>query len=121
MKLLKKLDFPTGKFSLYFMGYKSDAEIPKNPDYQKHYALSTLATLELTHNWGTEKDEAFSYHNGNKDPRGYGTSVVLLGNNVDVYIDFPRGVLLCCIGKGIDILVQTQKYCSSLIILKMFV
>lgn len=23
-------------------------------------------------NWGTENDESFSYHNGNKDPRGYG-------------------------------------------------
>jgi len=29
------------------------------------------ATLELTHNWGTEKDDT-KYHNGNSDPRGYG-------------------------------------------------
>uniref|UniRef100_A0A2K6KHR1 lactoylglutathione lyase n=1 Tax=Rhinopithecus bieti TaxID=61621 RepID=A0A2K6KHR1_RHIBE len=30
------------------------------------------ATLELTHNWGTEDDETQSYHNGNSDPRGFG-------------------------------------------------
>ena len=28
--------------------------------------------LELTHNWGTESDESFSYHDGNSDPRGFG-------------------------------------------------
>jgi len=27
--------------------------------------------LELTHNWGTESDDS-QYHNGNKDPRGFG-------------------------------------------------
>ena len=28
--------------------------------------------IELTHNWGTEKDDSFSYHDGNTDPRGFG-------------------------------------------------
>ena len=28
--------------------------------------------LELTHNYGTENDAEFSYHNGNSDPRGFG-------------------------------------------------
>ena len=28
--------------------------------------------LELTHNYGTENDDSFSYHDGNSDPRGFG-------------------------------------------------
>ena len=30
------------------------------------------ATLELTHNWGTEDDPNFKAHNGNDKPQGYG-------------------------------------------------
>jgi hypothetical protein len=26
-------------------------------------------------NWGTEKDEDLTYHNGNSDPRGFGRSL----------------------------------------------
>ncbi|MCP9261378.1 Lactoylglutathione lyase [Dirofilaria immitis] len=78
MRLLKQMDFPEGKFSLYFLGYKPVSEIPSDPIEQKRYALSTLATIELTQqvlvyfNWGTENDPNFSYHNGNKEPRGFG-------------------------------------------------
>lgn len=36
------------------------------------WAFSRKATLELTHNWGTEDDETQSYHSGNSDPRGFG-------------------------------------------------
>uniref|UniRef100_A0A0R3RYD4 Lactoylglutathione lyase n=1 Tax=Elaeophora elaphi TaxID=1147741 RepID=A0A0R3RYD4_9BILA len=87
MRLLKQMDFPEGKFSLYFLGYKPESEIPSDPVEQKRYALSTLATIELTQvrfyhkfiirmvflsNWGTENDPNFSYHNGNKEPRGFG-------------------------------------------------
>ena len=72
MKLLQQLDFEPMKFSLFFMGYKEAAEIPVEEGQRKKYALSTPGTIELTHNWGTESDENFSYHNGNKDPRGFG-------------------------------------------------
>ena len=35
--------------------------------------LRQKATVELTHNWGTETDPEFAgYHNGNSDPRGFG-------------------------------------------------
>ncbi|KHN77678.1 Lactoylglutathione lyase [Toxocara canis] len=72
MRLLKQMDFPEAKFSLYFVGYKPASEIPSDERERQHYALSTPSTIELTHNWGTENDPNFSYHNGNKDPRGFG-------------------------------------------------
>ncbi|RCN44006.1 lactoylglutathione lyase [Ancylostoma caninum] len=72
MRLLKQMDFSGGQFSLYFMGYKKADEIPRDEKERDHFALSTLATIELTHNWGTENQPDFSYHNGNKEPRGFG-------------------------------------------------
>lgn len=47
-RLLKQFDFEAGKFSLFIMGYKDASEIPSDEDERKRYALSTLATLELT-------------------------------------------------------------------------
>ncbi|CAG0880527.1 unnamed protein product [Cyprideis torosa] len=72
MKLLTQLDFPESEFSLFFMGYANKDEIPSEPSERKQWALMQKATLELTYNYGTEKNDAFTYHNGNKDPRGYG-------------------------------------------------
>ncbi|XP_069930223.1 lactoylglutathione lyase isoform X2 [Oryctolagus cuniculus] len=72
MTLIQKLDFPSMKFSLYFMAYEDKNDIPKDKNERVAWAFSRKATLELTHNWGTEDDETQSYHSGNSDPRGFG-------------------------------------------------
>ena len=74
MTLLKKLDFPEYEFSLYFLSYlrPNDDPVPENKNDRFAYTLSQKAVLELTHNWGTEKDVNFSHHDGNSDPRGFG-------------------------------------------------
>ncbi|KAK7068362.1 Lactoylglutathione lyase [Halocaridina rubra] len=73
MRLLKKLDFPSMKFTLYFMGFELPGDIPSDEDERTAWCFSRKATLELTHNWGTENDPEFKgYHNGNADPRGFG-------------------------------------------------
>ncbi|CAI5493687.1 unnamed protein product, partial [Closterium sp. Naga37s-1] len=83
MRLLKRLDFPEAKFSLYFMGYEQPEEIPKTEEERVKWLFTRKATIELTHNWGTESDPDFKgYHNGNSDPRGWGHIGVMVD---DVY------------------------------------
>lgn len=76
MRLIRKLDFPEMQFTLYFLGFV-EGERAKTVPVDDHHARSTWtfaqeAMLELTHNWGTEDDPEFAYHNGNDDPRGFG-------------------------------------------------
>ncbi|KAL8130613.1 hypothetical protein V2J09_019768 [Rumex salicifolius] len=73
MSLLKRLDFPEMKFSLYFLGYEDQSTAPYNSVDRTVWTFGRKATIELTHNWGTETDPEFKgYHNGNSDPRGFG-------------------------------------------------
>lgn len=61
------------KFSLYFLGYENTSLAPSNPTERTVWTFGQKATIELTHNWGTENDPEFKgYHNGNSEPRGFG-------------------------------------------------
>ena len=75
MKLVRKNDVPNAKFSLYFLGTFNEEEIkdlPKDNEEKRGWVLNQKSILELTHNWGTENDPNFAYHDGNKEPRGFG-------------------------------------------------
>jgi lactoylglutathione lyase len=75
MRLLRKLDFPEMKFTLYFLGMVEDEDaklVPKNSNRRTTWVFEQKAMLELTHNWGTENDPDFHYHNGNAQPQGFG-------------------------------------------------
>ena len=75
MKLYRKLDFPEMKFTLYFLGMPGDVDdnnVPEDNNKRTTWTFSQRAMLELTHNWGTEEQEDFEYHNGNASPQGYG-------------------------------------------------
>ena len=67
MTLVRTLEMPGSGFNLYFLGYPGEKGVPADGS-----PLHMEGLLELTWNYGTEKDEAFSYHNGNAEPQGFG-------------------------------------------------
>ncbi len=73
MRVLRKLDFPEMKFSLYFL-HRASAEQapPEDIGERTAWTFAQHGILELTHNWGTESDPAFKYHDGNAQPQGFG-------------------------------------------------
>jgi len=73
MRLLRKLDFTEMKFSLYFL-HRAEAgdEVPEDEGERTAYTFSQSGILELTHNWGTETQADFKYHDGNAQPQGFG-------------------------------------------------
>lgn len=73
MRLLQKLDFPEMQFSLYFLAFlRSTDEIPEDSKERVAFTFAQPGRLELTHNWGAEKDPDFKVANGNDEPKGYG-------------------------------------------------
>lgn len=73
LRVLRKLDFPEMAFSLYFLAYPvKGRKVPEDAGERMAYTFSQAGVLELTHNWGTEKNQDFKYHDGNAQPQGFG-------------------------------------------------
>ncbi|MEN5059174.1 lactoylglutathione lyase [Luteimonas sp. TWI1416] len=71
--LARKVDFPDAKFSLYFLVLIDDAEaLPDDDEARRQWLAQQRGVLELTHNHGTEHQDGPVYHDGNRDPRGFG-------------------------------------------------
>ncbi|CAL5225450.1 g8269 [Coccomyxa viridis] len=87
MRLISKLDFPDSKFSLYFLGFHGAGNVPGDKADRVEWMFQQPATLELTHNWGSEDDPNYKAHSGNEEPKGYGH----IGLSVpDVYVACER-------------------------------
>ncbi|KAK9477872.1 Glyoxalase/Bleomycin resistance protein/Dihydroxybiphenyl dioxygenase [Lipomyces japonicus] len=68
LKVIRTLDFPENKFSLYFLAFDGENAVSKGKEWTDREGL-----LELTHNYGTENDTEYKVNNGNVDPhRGFG-------------------------------------------------
>ena len=100
MRVLRKLDFPELKFSLYFLQRPVEGETPPDDIGERTaWTFAQRGLLELTHNWGTESDPAFHYHDGNAQPQGFGhicfsvpdldAAVAWLDENKVVYVKRP--------------------------------
>lgn len=85
MTLLRHSQFPDAKFDLYFLAKLTKEEQDNLPyiDNLTAYVSRQHAVLELTHNYGTEDDADFGYHNGNSEPRGFGHICFSVPNMTD--------------------------------------
>ncbi|KAG6984108.1 Lactoylglutathione lyase [Fusarium oxysporum f. sp. conglutinans] len=78
MSRLRTLENPEAGFNLYFLGYPGDQPFPEGQD--ENTITHREGLLELTWNYGTEKDENFHYHDGNSQPQGFGHICVSVDN-----------------------------------------
>ncbi|CAK9026044.1 unnamed protein product [Durusdinium trenchii] len=73
MRLIDKLDFESMAFSLYFLAsVPAEEKTPEPGTSEAHQYLWTFpgTTLELTHNYGSEKEAGAIYHPGNEPQEG---------------------------------------------------
>ncbi|KAL9094905.1 MAG: hypothetical protein Q9165_002855 [Trypethelium subeluteriae] len=70
MQLKRTSENKDAGFTLYFLGYGPPA--PSSSPNGVNPTADREGLLELTWNYGTEKDENFKYHNGNDQPQGFG-------------------------------------------------
>lgn len=70
MSLLRTTENPDNGFNLYFLGYPGAN--PPVKEGAKNGVAEWEGILELTWNYGTEKQEGPVYHNGNTEPQGFG-------------------------------------------------
>lgn len=73
MRVLDQLDFESMGFTLYFLAsIPSGQRTPEPGTREAHNFLWTFpgTTLELTHNYGTEKEDRAVYHPGNEPQQG---------------------------------------------------
>eukprot|EP00947_MAST-08B_sp_MAST-8B-sp1_P003424 g3424.t1 len=60
MNLIWHDDFPQWEFSLYFVGYVDDADVPTDPEERRKFCMRSPACVELTYNYNDG-----GYHTGN--------------------------------------------------------
>ena len=72
MQLLRTSENESAGFNLYFLGYPTSSASPEASANGVNPTASREGLLELTWNYGTEKDDNFKYHNGNDEPQGFG-------------------------------------------------
>ena len=73
MSVVRRLDFEEMQFSLYFLArLEQGDDVPEDAGQRTVWTFSQKGLLELTHNWGTEEQADFAYHDGNAEPQGFG-------------------------------------------------
>ena len=86
MTVIDTLDFPQWNFKLFFLTTLPEGEaydlIPGTKEAHDYMWSIEGTALELTYNYGTEKDDFQGYHPGNEEKDGFGHVAF---NTDDVY------------------------------------
>jgi len=92
MTLLAVKKFPEMEFDLYFLAKLTESERENLPagDDLEIFAFRQRGILELTHNYGTESQADFSYHDGNSEPQGFGHICFSVPNLADAVAWFDK-------------------------------
>lgn len=92
MTLLRHRQFPDDEFDLYFLAKLTEDERNHLPSGQAldNYVSYQRGILELTHNYGSENKDGFSYHNGNTEPKGFGHICFSVPNLKDAVAWFDK-------------------------------
>jgi lactoylglutathione lyase len=69
MRLVKRFDFEEAKFTLCFLQPNGNKD---RADGTVEGTFAAGGLLELTYNWGSERDEKVQIHSGNTEPKGFG-------------------------------------------------
>lgn len=72
MTLMRTSEQKEAGFTLFFLGYPGDYPMDKESPNGVNPLAGKEGLLELTWNYGTEKEEGQVYHNGNDEPQGFG-------------------------------------------------
>lgn len=73
MSVIRINHYENGQFSLCFLAHLAPNEtLPEDDNARRKWLATRRGVLELTHNWGTEKDPDFAYNIGNGENGGYG-------------------------------------------------
>lgn len=75
MTRVRTIEQKEAGFNLYFLGYfpvGQDDAVTAAAQTEEGFTRHNEGLLELTWNYGTEKDESFAYHDGNSEPQGFG-------------------------------------------------
>lgn len=79
MRLIRTSENKDANFNLYFLAY-SKTPAPESSANGVNPVADREGLLELTWNYGTEKEEGKVYHNGNDEPQGFGHICVTVDN-----------------------------------------
>lgn len=70
-RLIMYREFPQWQFNVYFVAPVSAADIPQGDEAaQWELCMKTPGTIEITWNYGTEKEDGMVYNTGNADATG---------------------------------------------------